>query len=170
MTKGQGSNGLSPEPKATALPPASPSIPGAESGPKSFRTRAVLIAALVIAGLWISGLGVLALVSANPVTLNQKQIRESHLIVTAVRESDDSTALAVTKEWIRGEELGRITVGNLGETRMRAGQDFLVPLQRLSTGRYQVTATSLPNEAPLVYPATPEAESQLQRLLDSREE
>jgi hypothetical protein len=48
---------------------------------------------------------------------------------------------------------------------MPAGRDFLVPLERLGKGRYQITPTSLPNEAPLIYPATPEAESQLLKIL-----
>jgi hypothetical protein len=132
--------------------------------------KSVLIVALAISAAWILGLGILALVSANPVTINQKQIRESDLIVTASRKAQESSTLVVTREWVHDEDLGTITVVNLEDAKMPMGQEFLVPIQRLAKGRFQVTPTSLPDKAPLVYPATPEAESQLQSLLESRTE
>jgi hypothetical protein len=113
-------------------------------------------------------LAVLAFLSANPVTINQKQIRVSDFIVTATRDSERPSTLTVTKEWIRNDDLETVTVTNLNATNMAAGEEFLVPLQRLAKGRFQVTPTSLPNEVPLVYPATADAERQLQSLLESR--
>jgi hypothetical protein len=159
---------LSPEPKSPAPPVESPGSEVRNSAGNFFGKRSVLVAALIVSALWILGLVVLAAVSANPVTINQKQIRESHFIVTAMRDSSNPSTLVVTKEWFRGEELGTITVTNLDETNMTLGQKFLVPLQKLATGRFLVTPTSLPNKAPLVYRATPKAESQLKTLLESR--
>jgi hypothetical protein len=159
---------LSPEPSAKAAPAQSPASEGRNSFAGILRRRAVLIAALILAGLWISGLVILAAMSANPVTLNQKQIRASDFVVTATRSPDSASSLVVSKEWIRGDDLGTITVTNLEQTRMTADKEFLVPLLREPKGRFQVTPTSLPNQAPLVYPATPEALEQLQKLLESR--
>jgi hypothetical protein len=133
---------------------------------KTRPTRPVLIGALGLA--WIVGLVLLAAFSANPVTLNQKQIRVSDFVVTAQRSPDDSTELIVVKEWLRGEDLGTIRVTNLDKTNLTTDQEFLVPLQRLTNGRIQITPTPLPNNPPLVYPATPEAEAELQKLLESR--
>ena len=147
-----------PAAKATSTEPSPPS-----------RNRTILIAAFAIAGAWILGLVVLALTSANPVTLNQKQIQHSHYVATAIRPTSDSTTLSVQKEWKRGEELGEITVTNLAEVRMPANQEFLVPLQRLRGSGYRITATTLPNEAPLIYPVTQEAEAQLTELLNGGE-
>jgi hypothetical protein len=160
---------LSPESKATA-PPAEPTVPAARNlFVDFFRKRSVLVAAAMLAGFWILGLAALALFSANPVTINQKQIRQSDFLVTATRDSDEVSTLTVTKEWIQGEQLGTITVTNLGDTKIAVGQEFLVPLQQAVKGRFQVTPTgSLLNEVPLVYPATAEAKSQLQALLESR--
>lgn len=157
---------MSPEPKAAAPPPGPPGPEGGKCPADFFRSRAVLIAAFGACGLWMLGLVALAMFSANPVTLNQKQIRESDAIVTAYREGKVSV-LVVTKTWLGADGLGAVTVTNLEDTRMPKGQEFLVPLQRLPGERYRVTPTSLPNKAPLVYPATPEAESQLQTLLES---
>ncbi len=129
----------------------------------------ILIVALAVTVVWILGLVVLAVLTANPVTINERQIRQSDLIVTASRNTDKSSTLIVTKEWFRGEDLGTITVTNLADTNMPIGQEFLVPLQRLPKERFQVTSALALMNAPLIYPATPEAERQLQSLLESGE-
>lgn len=159
---------MSPEPSAKAAPASSPASEGRNAIAHLLRKRAVLIAAFILSGLWILGLVILAALSANPVTLNQKQIRASDFVVTAQRNPDGSPTLIVTKEWTEGEELGTIMVTNLEQTAMTPGAEFLVPLLRAAKGRFRVTPTSLPDEAPLVYPATPEALDQLQSLLKSR--
>lgn len=159
---------MSPEPNAQAAPNDSPSQEQAVSTAWFSRQRALLIAALILAGLWILGLVILAAFSANPVTLNQRQIRASDLIITGRITSVGSSTITVTKEWIRGEELQTLTVTNLDQTGITPGDEFLIPLQRLPKGKSQVTPTSLPNAVPLIYPATPEAQTQLQNLLKSR--
>ncbi len=142
----------------TATPPES--VP-----PTSARNRTMLIVAALVAAVWVLGLVVLALISANPVTLNEEQILHSLFVVTAIRPDAKSSMLLVTKEWLHGEDLGEIAVANLDHAKMPADRECLVPLQRLGKGRYQITPTTLPNEAPLIYPATPEAEAQLRELL-----
>jgi hypothetical protein len=162
---------LSPEPTAKTSPAESPGSDGRNATAGISPRRAVLVAALILAGLWIVGLVVLAAVSANPVTINQKQIRDSDLIVTAKQSTDNPSKLVVTKEWIQGDDLGTIQVTNLEQTRIVPGEEFFVPLKRMAKGRFQVTPTppSL-NEAPLIYPATAEAQSQLESILESRAE
>jgi hypothetical protein len=133
------------------------------------RHRIILFVAFALAAVWILGLIVLALISANPVTLNLRQIQHSDYVVSAVRPKSDSTTVTVQKEWKRGQELGEITVTNLADVRMPANQEFLVPLQRLGGTRYRITPTTLPNEAPLIYRATQQAEAQLSELLKTAE-
>jgi hypothetical protein len=157
--------GLPTEPTPAATSAGSAPL----AGNSSSRPRKVVIAAFAVAGAWILGLLVLAASSANPVTLNRKQILHSDLVVTATRPKAEASTLIVNKEWKHAEELGEITVENLEETRMPTDREFLVPLHRLGQGRYLITPTTLPNEAPLIYPATAEAESQLQELLEARE-
>ena len=138
----------------------------AVSPPKSWGK---LIFAAGFAGLWILGLVLLAVFTANPVTLNREQILRSDYLVTATRKSPDSPMLEVKKEWKHAEKFGEVAVANLNEITMPAGREFLVPLERLGQKRFLVTPTTLPNAAPLIYPATPEAESQLQEILDNHE-
>jgi hypothetical protein len=162
---------LSPDPAAKIPPAESSNVDGGDSPADHSSKRAVLLAALILAGLWIVGLVVLAAISANPVTINQMQIRDSDLIVTARRGAEGSSTLVITKEWIHGEELETITVTNLERTNIVPGEEFLVPLKRMAKGRFQVTPTSPAlKEVPLIYPATPESKSQLQSLLESRAE
>jgi len=113
--------------------------------------KSVLYPVAVAAAIWILGLIGLAAFSANPVTLNEMQIRRSKFIVTGQRSGNDS--LKVSREWRQGGELGEITVVNLDETEMPEGGDFLVP-----------------HEAPLVYPATEDAILQLESILKQHDE
>lgn len=157
------SEGASSEPPSAVQPRSSPS-------PQSFSNRRMLLIAGGLATAWILGLLILAVTTANPVTLNRKQIERSPFVVTATREAADSSILLVSKEWKHGRELGKISVINLHETGMPVGREFLVPLEFGLTNegespQYAVTPTTLPNEAPLIYPATPEAQSALEELL-----
>lgn len=129
------------------------------------RSRRPLIVAFAIAGVWISALLVLALTTANPVTLNRKQIRESDYVVTAKRTDPGAQTLEVLKEWKRGEELETVTIANLDRVELPADREFLVPLNSVGSGRYRITKTTLPNRVPLIYPATEEAKSQLAAIL-----
>lgn len=151
--------------KPEAVAPDSAPDPTSPQKPVA-RSRRPLIAAFVIAGVWISALLVLALTTANPVTLNRKQIRKSDYVVTAKRTGPGAQTLEVLKEWKHGESLGTVTIANLERVEMPADREFLVPLNSVGSGRYLITETTLPNRAPLIYPATEEAKSQLVSILE----
>lgn len=162
-----GSQGVTPETQSAALQTSSAS--SEESGNPTSNRRLFLMAGACTTA-WILGLLILAWTTANPVTLNRKQIQRSHFVVTATRESADSSILHVSKEWKHDRDLGKISVVNLKETDMPAGREFFVPLEMVSRGnatspQYAVTKSTLPNEAPLIYPATPGAKSALGDLL-----
>lgn len=147
----------------TAESQPAPASPLAEN--ESAAKPRIFQIALVAAIVWILGLVTLAIVSANPVTLNILQIEQSDYVVTATRTGPDANTIEVSREWKRGEELGTITVTNLDDARMPADGEFLLPLNKLSSGRYSITPTALPNKAPLIYPTTEEAMNQLETIL-----
>ncbi len=159
---------MTPKPQS---PPESPfpadAVQKPDAPPPNARGR--LFFAAGFAGLWILGLIALAVLTANPVTLNREQILRSDYVVTARRETGDSPLLIVQKEWKHAEDLDEVTIANLNEINMPPGREFLVPLERIGARRFLVTPTTLPNHAPLIYPATPEAEAQLQEILDNHE-
>ena len=132
--------------------------------------RTKLLLASAGAACWIVGLITLAIATANPVTLNSEQIQHSQFIVTATRKTVDGAILVVQTEWKHGQDLGEITIGNLDQVKMPTGSEFLVPLIRTASDRFVITPTSLPNEIPLIYPATEEATQQLQALLGGHAE
>ncbi len=154
--------------KSPADAPPSANDEQVSASPPS-KSRGRLIFAAGFAGLWVLGLIVLAMLTANPVTLNRQQILGSDYVATAVRKDADSPVLEVQKEWKHGEKLGEITITNLSDIDMPAGREFLVPLEQMGRNRFLVTPTALPNKAPLIYPATPESKAQLKDILGQRE-
>ena len=57
----------------------------------------VLVASLT--AVWIVGLGVLSLLTANPVTLNRDQILDSVDVLTAVVEDPRAGRIRIEKSW-----------------------------------------------------------------------
>jgi hypothetical protein len=117
--------------------------------------------------LWVAGLFTLALRTANPVTLNSKQLYESTYIVSAVLTSDLDADIEVQKEWTRNASLPAIRVDNLKDVGFEPGVRHLVPLSPSYGDAYRVTPTPLPDGKPLVYPQTDGAVEQLEALLKS---
>ena len=150
---------------AESEPAAATTVSQNSPSPRAPLRSRVLTAALAIAIVWILGLITLAVLTANPVTLNRMQIERSDYVVTATRKRADSAKIEVSREWKHGADLGEITVTNLDEARMPVDREFLVPLKKLASGRYLITPTTLPNDAPLTYPATEEAMEQLVTIL-----
>lgn len=124
-----------------------------------------LAAALLVAGLWILALAVLAAFTANPVTINAQQILRSDYVVTAPFPAPLAEKLVSEKEWKRGGGLGSLRVENLSEIPATPGRRYIIPLKHSTGGAYRVTSAPLPDNPPLIYPATPEAERQLRDLL-----
>ncbi len=121
-----------------------------------------LAASLV--GLWVIGLGVLSLLTANPVTLNRDQILEATDVLTAVVEDVEVGRVGVDKSWKNAVRDEQLTLINLRETKPASRQRLLIPVTLTSKG-WQITPSKLPHEPPLVYPATEESERQLRHLL-----
>lgn len=128
----------------------------------SARQRFALAAAF--AGLWLIGLGVLSFLSANPITLNREQVLSATDVLTAVVEEPRAETVRVEKSWKGAVSEDRLALSNLQATNPRAGDRLLIPVSR-SRGGWRVTLSKLPNEPPLVYPATAESEGQLRQLL-----
>lgn len=128
----------------------------------SARQRFALVAAF--AGLWLLGLAALALLTANPITLNREQILAATDVLTVVVEDSQAGTVRVEKSWKDAVSEDRLTLSNLHAASAAAGHRLLVPVSRSRDG-WRVTLSKLPNEPPLVYPATEESERQLQQLL-----
>jgi hypothetical protein len=127
----------------------------------------LLLAALLALG-WIAFLAILTWVTANPVTLNLLQIRQSDVVLVGKVTGTHTISRTDDRLWpLAGSE---ITVTNLPEAKPEIGQSYLFALQQRDgsagshDGPYQITPTHLPNRAPLIYPATPEALAQLNRI------
>lgn len=138
-------------PDSTALCEASPA-----------RKRFALAA--VFAGLWLISLSVFSILTANPITLNREQVLIATDVLTAVVEDAKAGTVRVEKSWQEQVSETRLTLSNLHATRPATGDRLLIPVSRSRDG-WRVTLSKLPNEPPLVYPATPESETQLRQLL-----
>lgn len=119
--------------------------------------------ALAVAAAWILSLAALAWLTANPVTLNRDQILRSTRVVTA-RVIDAAGTCEVERQWTSGPKLSSLSVGNLEQTGAEVGARYILPL--IPSARNQFQVTPLRHEGPLlIYPATAEAERQLQEIL-----
>ncbi|MBW3542853.1 MAG: hypothetical protein KY476_21530 [Planctomycetes bacterium] len=136
----------------------------AEPGPP---TRLILLL-IGLACLWWAFLAVLAVTTANPVTLNRAQFQEATHVVTATVEDPAAGLIAVEREWKTAATLAQINVLNLSSTAAERGERYVLPLQRLGRTTYRVPPAPLPGNPPLIYPATDEALRQLKELLGER--
>ncbi len=131
-------------------------------------SRRLLIAAIVLVAAWWIVLSLLALFTANPITLNRDQILRADAVVTAtVDQSPSAGRVTVTRVWKGDRQLGGILVENLRQAGARAGRTYLLPLSHVDDRADRVTATTIPGGPPLIYPATAEAEQQLTQILTS---
>ncbi len=140
----------------------------------SNRSRRFLLFASVLACLWIVALAVLAAFTANPVTLNQDQIRRSGFIVTATVVDLETSRVLIDQEWRGGALQGEIVVRNLRETSAESRRKYILPLSRANDGKdeFVVTGSLVPVSAsepekkkPLIYPADDDAIGQLKEIL-----
>ena len=147
---------------------AAPTSPGG-SGPQTTwgsapALRRAFLAALGAATLWWLSLALLALLTANPVTVNQEQVLEAEALVEATVLDAAQGEIRVDRVYTARQAFDAKTLRlpNLGETKAETGETYLIPLSQTATG-YEVTPTALPDRRPLIYPATPEATEQLKR-------
>jgi hypothetical protein len=147
----------------SAVPPVS------QSDAPSRPSRALLIVAIAVAIVWAACLMVMAWLTANPITLNRDQILRADFVITGTIDSDPHGGeVTVVREWKKNHLTGKIHLENLDEAPgARRGATYVMPLSHAITG-YRVTDARLANSAALIYPATPEAIEQLEKMLAER--
>jgi hypothetical protein len=120
--------------------------------------------AAVVAATWLIGLGGLSFQSANPVTINCEQVLSATDVLTAVVDDAKAGTVRIEKSWKGMVSDDRLVLSNLPAAKVLARDRLLIPVSKARSG-WQVTHSRLPNEPPLVYPATAESEGQLRQLL-----
>jgi len=137
--------------------------------------RRVLVVAAGLTTCWLIGLGTLAGLTANPVTLNQAQIRQADFVLTG-RVVDVTVGTAIIEQAWKVDDLpNQIIIDNLAETKAENGEHYLLALSHGQDGSYEVTRARLPQRShheppqftlPLIYPTTDETTAQLKQILD----
>ena len=143
-------------------------------------SRGRLVIAVCVFVVWGMALVSLAMLTANPATLNRAQIEQADVIITGRIVDTQQGTVAVEQTWNsrieRMEQTARkqITVRNLAETNARNGSSFLLPLSQMASGVYAITQPQLPgqrdkrsaaNVQRRIYPATGDVLTQLQEIL-----
>jgi len=119
----------------------------------------------LIAVVWCGLLAWLVLATANPVTLNRRQILDADAVVTAQVVDPAAGTCRIVRQWT-GETLpGEFVVAHLDETAARPGGDWILPLVKIGD-EPEVLPSLLPSHARLVYPATPEVLEQLEAIVN----
>lgn len=103
-------------------------------------SRTTLMISALVWSLWIGGLILLALTETGPSPLNQRQLRQSSVVLSGLVLDRDTGEVKIT-EVFRGETDGEtVLVVNLHETNAERGGNYLFPLWKLSQpGRFVVT-------------------------------
>lgn len=146
---------------AKRAPPPAP--PTADAPPPRARRMFLLVAAAVV-GWWAVLIG-LVVFTANPVTLNRRQIRRSDDVATAEVLDAATGRVKVLQEFKHGTPLGEITVEGLSRSGAKTGTTCILPLVKSPDGTYRVAGAGSDKRPPPVYPATGEALDQLRELL-----
>ncbi|MBA3315493.1 MAG: hypothetical protein M3552_06470 [Planctomycetota bacterium] len=122
------------------------------------RFRGPLIVAAVLAVAWLGFLSVLALLAANPATVNREQILRSDAVVVGVAESPAKSGVWLrVEETLAGSEIpSRLRLEGVPADQFALKQRYIVPLIE-DRGRYAVTpAPPALKGMRLVYPAEQE--------------
>lgn len=119
----------------------------------------------VIAAAWLVALIVVAVTTSNPVAFNRRQIELADVIVMARVIDRAAGTVEVEASWKGEVPRGRITIQNLAASKPElTDTPLLIPLTPVGNG-YVVTTVAPPGPGLLVYPATPKAREELDRLL-----
>lgn len=127
---------------------------------------------LLLTAAWLALIAWLTWTSSNPVTLNRRQIHDSDVVLVGqVAKGEPLVEPVPDQPWPLSDKKP-IRIANLSETRAQTGHRYLFPLKRAipqragaETETFLVTPSTLPNSEPLIYPAGPEAMSQLKQIL-----
>lgn len=139
-----------------------------ESRPNT--TRLLLMIIVGMAVIWWVSLSGLALLTANPVTLNRDQIQRSDYVVTIELSQPNQKTLDVLREWKSEADFATISIRNLKAADLKSGRRYLIPLTKEGGDVFRITDTRLAREQPLAYPETTEAIEQLLRILGKSDE
>jgi hypothetical protein len=124
----------------------------------------MLWAAGLLFALWTIALAALAFATANPPVVNWRQLSQArHLAVVQV-EDVASGRCRLLRTLTPGALPGTLQVLNLDEAKARAGREYILPLAPAVASRdgtYRIVALEERGIGPLIYPATPEFESQI---------
>jgi hypothetical protein len=142
------------------------STPQSSLTPTAANRRRAIAALMAVA--WCAALAWLALATANPITLNRRQILDADIVITARIEDRAAGKCRVAERWTGAAVPDELVVSGLKETAARGDGGWILPLKE-ARGGYEVLASALPSRARLVYPATPDAVRQLRELVEGRE-
>lgn len=129
-------------------------------------SKRVWLGVLAVALTWWLFLLVTAWLTANPVTLNRRQIAEADYVVTGKVANLAQGTVDVTREWKYAAQLTNATVENLKQTKAEEERTYLIPLSMSGKDLYDVADTPIEGAPPAIYPVTAEAIAQLEAILE----
>jgi hypothetical protein len=106
----------------------------------------------------------LVLATSNPVTLNRQQILDADAVVTVRVLKVHEGRCRIERQWTGAALPEEIVVHELDKTPASEAGQWILPLAATADGN-EIIPSQLPSHARLVYPATPEAVQQLERIL-----
>ena len=131
-------------------------------------------AALGIAAVWWIALVTLAVRTANPVTFNLAQLRNSPVVIAGHVENLGDGLVSINRTWPENVGLeSELKIDGLDELKLEVGGNYLLPLTEIRSGEFEVTAIKMPSpdgadeqEIRFVYPDSEEARKQLESSLE----
>lgn len=155
---------------------------GTETGIADARREAVapssswnrMWAALGIAAVWWIALVTLAVRTANPITFNLVQLRNSPVVIAARVENLNDGRVSINRTWPENAGLeSELKIDGLDKLKLEVGGSYLLPLTEIRSGEFEVTAIKMPSpdgadekKIRFVYPDSKEAREQLESSLD----
>ena len=149
--------------RSTSGPPEPATPPDPAVVAKS--RRRFWIAVGLVAAWWAVLIG-LARFSANPVTVNRKQIRSSRRIVTAEVIDASAGTVKVVKDWSGGPTGGTLRVQGLADSGAKDNESYILPLTEDAESNYRITTARISPGARPIYPASEAAVEQLTAILE----
>ena len=130
---------------------------------------------LTVGAVWWVILLSLAIKTANPVTLNVRQLVQADLVVLGRIVDVNAGRVEVQRQWLAPEALPQtVVVDHLDQTAVEPGQSYLLPLSRTTESTLEVTPRRLAATSPgqqsqkstgYVYPASAETIQRLETVL-----
>lgn len=135
-------------------------------------SRGLLIAAAGLLAGWFAFLALLAVFTANPVTLNRQQLLDADVVVLGVADGEPVNDVAMFSVYriLAGQAPKHLRLANVSSKRVQSGGRYILPLRNLD-GKYAVAPTPPAYQsAPLIYPATDEAIRAAEQILVTAED